>query len=64
VLLKIALASCDNPESVTQEDLEKVRDAGFSDQGIFDAVVAAANNRAFTHILRTFKVEELQGSFA
>lgn len=63
ILLKIALASCDNPESVTEYEMKKARDAGYSDQNIFDAVVAAANNRAFTHILKTFKVDELQGSF-
>ena len=64
VLLKIALASCENPEGVTQDDLQQARDAGFSERNILDAVVVAANNRAFTHILRTFKVDDLQGSFS
>lgn len=64
VLLKIALASCSNPEDVTQDDLQKARDAGYSERNMLDAVVAASFNRAFTHILRTFKVHDLQGSFA
>ena len=63
ILLKIALASCDNPESVSSDDLQKARDAGYSERNIFDAVAAAVNNRAFTYLLRTFKVDELQGSF-
>lgn len=62
-LLKIALASCDSPENVSAADLQKARDAGFSERNIFDAVAAAVNNRAFTLLLRTFKVDELQGSF-
>lgn len=64
ILLKIALASCENPESVSHDDLQKARDAGYSERNIFDAVAVAVNNRAFTHILRTFNVDELQGSFA
>ena len=64
ILLKIALASCDNPEDVSNDDLQKARDAGYSERNIFDAVAVAVNNRAFTHLLRTFKVEEVQGSFA
>lgn len=64
ILLKIALASCDNPESVSADDLQEARNAGYSEQNIFDAVAVAVNNRAFTYFLRTFKVDELQGSFA
>ncbi len=64
ILLKIALASCDKPESVSADDIQKARDAGYSERNIFDAVAAAVNNRAFTLLLRTFKVDELQGSFA
>ena len=63
VLLKIALASCDNPEGVSGDDIQKARDVGYSEQNIFDAVAAAVNNRAFTYLLRTFKVHEIQGSF-
>lgn len=63
VLLKIALAAIDNPEAVTQVDLQKARDHGFSERDVFDVVVIAANNKAFTHVLRTFKIEH-QGSLA
>jgi len=62
ILLKIALASIENPEKVTKEDLDKARAAGYSDRDLFDAVAIAANNKAFTHLLRTFKVEQ-QGVF-
>jgi uncharacterized peroxidase-related enzyme len=63
VLLKIALASIDNPDGVTQDDIQKARDAGFSDRQVFDVVFMAANNKALTHVLKTFKVEH-QGAFA
>ncbi len=63
ILLKIALASCENPDGVSGDDIQKARDAGFSEQNIFDAVAVAVNNRAFTYLLRTFKVHEIQGSF-
>ncbi len=62
ILLKIALAAIDNPEGVTQDDMQKARDAGFTDRNIFDVVAIATNIKAFTSILRTFKVEH-QGSF-
>jgi len=64
ILLKIALASCDSPEEVSSDDLQKARDAGYSERNIFDVVAAAVNNRAFTYLLRTFNVDELQGSFS
>jgi len=63
ILLKVALASCENPEKVNSDDLQRAREVGYSERNIFDAVAAAVNNRAFTHLLRTFKVDELQGSF-
>ena len=63
VLLNIALAAIDNPEGVNKGDIQKALDAGFTERNVFDAVVIAANNKAFTHVLRTFKVEQ-QGSFA
>jgi alkylhydroperoxidase/carboxymuconolactone decarboxylase family protein YurZ len=63
ILLKIALASCENPENITGDDLQKACNAGYSERNIFDAVAVAINNRAFTHFLRTFKIDELQGSF-
>lgn len=62
-LLRIALKSVDHPDSVTHADLEKARAQGWQDRDVFDAVVQAANNRAFNLVLRTFNVEH-QGVFA
>lgn len=62
-LLRLAMKSNEDPHGVSPEDLEAARGEGFSDRDIFDAVVQAANNRALTQVLRTFKVEE-QGVFA
>jgi len=63
VVLQLALASIDHPQDVTQADIQRARDAGFSDREIFDVVAIAANNKAFTHVLKTFKVEQ-QGAIA
>lgn len=63
VLLNIALAAINNPEGVTQVDLDMAYKHGFSPRNVFDVVAIAANNKAFTHVLRTFKVEQ-QGSIA
>ena len=64
VLLKIALASLKNPDGVTQDELQRARDQGFTDKNIFDAVVAAASNRAFTTVLKTFNVIQQGTSFS
>ena len=63
LLLKLALKSVDSPQHIAGDDLEAVRAQGWSDRDIFDAVVQAANNRAFNFVLRTFNVER-QGVFA
>ena len=63
LLLKLALRAVDNPDGISAVDLDAARAQGWDDRGIFDAVVQAANNRAFNHVLRTFKVEA-QGVFA
>jgi alkylhydroperoxidase family enzyme len=62
-LLRLALKAVDRSQEVTSHDLEAARVAGWSDRDVFDAVVQAANNRAFNHVLRAFKVER-QGVFA
>ena len=62
-LLKLALKSIDDPDAVNSADLDAARQLGWTDRDIFDAVVQAANNRAFNFVLRTFKVES-QGVFA
>jgi alkylhydroperoxidase family enzyme len=62
-LLRLALKAIDAPDAVSATDLQAARALGWQDREIFDAVVQAANNRAFNHVLRTFKVER-QGVFA
>lgn len=61
-LLRLALKAVDAPQDVGAVDLEDARGHGWTDRDIFDAVVQAANNRAFNLVLRTFKVEH-QGVF-
>lgn len=63
VLLKLALQSVTHPEEIGTKDIEKAKDAGWSERDIFDVVAQAASNRALNYILRTFKVES-QGAFA
>ena len=62
-LLKLAIKSVNSPEDVSKIDLDEMRRWGWSDRSIFDAVVQAANNRAFNYVLRTFNIEH-QGSLA
>lgn len=61
-LLKLALKAVNEPETVNASDIDTARKQGWTDRDIFDAVVQAANNRAFNFVLRTFKVEA-QGVF-
>jgi len=61
-LLKLAIKSIEAPEDVAKIDLDQVRQLGWGDREIFDAVAQAANNRAFNYILRTFNIEH-QGAF-
>ena len=56
-LLKFAVRSVDDPDSITEADMDEVRQHGWSDREIFDAVAQAAGNRSFNTMLRTFKVE-------
>lgn len=62
-LLRIALKSVTDPESVSQLDIAAARQQGWSDRDIFDVVAQAASNRALNYILRTFKVEH-QGTYS
>jgi alkylhydroperoxidase family enzyme len=62
-LLKLSLKAVDSPLEVGEQDLQEVRQHGWSDRDIFDAVVQANNNRAFNNILRTFNIEH-QGVFS
>lgn len=62
-LLGIALQAIQNPENVNKEMIDAALQQGFSERDIFDVVTLAANNKALTHVLRTFKVDH-QGTFA
>ena len=62
-LLLLAIKSVNSPEEVNQSDMDKVKKQGWSDREIFDAVVQAAYNRAFSYILKTFNIEH-QGTLS
>lgn len=62
-LLRLALKAVNAPEFVNRDDLDQARKQGWQDRDLFDAVVQAANNRAFNLVLRTFKIEH-QGVYA
>ncbi|OGT89111.1 MAG: hypothetical protein A2286_11500 [Gammaproteobacteria bacterium RIFOXYA12_FULL_61_12] len=62
-LLRLALKGVTDPDAVQAADLDAARAQGWSDRDLFDVVALAANNRAFTLVLKTFKVEQ-QGAFA
>lgn len=56
-LLKFAVRAVGDPESISGADMEEVRNHGWTDREIFDAVAQAAGNRSFNIMLRTFKIE-------
>ena len=62
-LLKLAIKSVEAPEQIGEADIENVQNQGWADREIFDAIVQAANNRAFNYVLRAFNIEH-QGVFA
>ena len=62
-LLRIALKSVNDPESVNDKDIQAAKAQGWSDRDIFDVVAQATSNRALNYVLRTFKVES-QGAFS
>ncbi len=56
-LLKFALGAVDDPDATDAEKIAKLKALGWTDRDIFDAVYVAANNRAFTTMLKTFGIE-------
>jgi len=56
-LLRLALKSVAEADSVTAAEIEAARAQGWSDRDIFDAVVQATSNRAFNMVLRAFNIE-------
>lgn len=61
-LLQLALTAVEDQDRVTAELIDEAKAAGWGEREVFDAVVAAANNRALNIVLRSFKVET-QGGF-
>jgi len=55
-LLMLVLKATDDPHSVTADDVDRVRSAGWSEVDIFDAVAHGARMVAGNMILDTFKV--------
>ena len=60
-LLQLALDSLESPETIDRSRIEQAKSMGWDERDIFDAVYVAANNRAFTTLLKTFNVDH-QGS--
>jgi uncharacterized peroxidase-related enzyme len=56
-LLLFVLKACDNPHSVTGEDLERLRAVGWGDRDIFEAVAHGARMVGTNIIFDTFKVD-------
>lgn len=63
ILLKLAVKSVQDPDSVDAHAIQEAIANGWTERDIFDAVAQAASNRAFNYVLRTFKVEA-QGDFS
>ncbi|QWR78068.1 carboxymuconolactone decarboxylase family protein [Candidatus Magnetomonas plexicatena] len=57
-LLLFVLKAVKNPRSVDGGDVDELRNLGWSDQDILDAVIHGANNAAADIIIDTFKVEK------
>ena len=62
-LLDIALTAVADPEKIDAARVDAARKLGCSDRDVFEVVYVAANNRAFTTVLRAFNLEH-QGAFA
>jgi alkylhydroperoxidase family enzyme len=56
-LLLFVLKACDNPHSVTGDDLDRLRTLGWGDQDIFEAVAHGARMVGTNIIFDTFKVD-------
>lgn len=61
--LELALRVVDDPDAIGEVDIAAVRELGWSDRDVFDAIAQAANNRAFNFMLKTFNIDQ-QGVFA
>ncbi len=57
-LLVFVLKSCDNPHSVTAEDMDRLRSLGWSEVDIVDAVAHGARMVGTNIIFNTFKIDK------
>lgn len=55
-LIRFVSKSLDSPNSIVEDDVNKLRELGWSDTAIFDAVSQAANMGAASHLFNTFKI--------
>lgn len=62
-LLLLALKAVNDPSGVSEADIQAAKAQGWTDREAFDVVAQAASLRAFSYVLRTFKVGA-QGVFA
>lgn len=62
-LLTLAIKAVNTPDQVNKYDITNVKNQGWDDREIFDAVVQAASNRAFNYVLKTFNIKH-QGVFS
>jgi len=62
-LLLFAVKSIQNPNDIDESEMTKVKNQGWEDREIFDAVAQAASNKAFNFILKTFNVSH-QGIYS
>lgn len=57
-LMLFVLKSCDNPHSVTAEDVDRLRSLGWKEADILDAVAHGARMVATNIIFNTFKIDQ------
>ncbi|MGV6857741.1 MAG: carboxymuconolactone decarboxylase family protein [bacterium] len=62
-LLQHVLKTLEQPASQTKESLETLKQLGWSEREIFEAILIGSNNRSFTTMLKAFNVED-QDAFA
>ena len=55
-LLVFAVKAIQNPNDIDESEMTKIRNQGWKDREIFDAVAQAASNKSFNLILKTFNV--------
>ena len=56
-LLLFVLKSIQTPEAVTQDDVDALRDLGWSDTDIFDAVAHGTNMIGASIMMKAFKID-------